>query len=206
MATPVGTATATSTGTAARRVTSESSTSTAPARPAKGTPARVREYARRGPAGERAHEGGRAQADEADRSGEGDGRRGEQRREYDDRDPGGADRDAEAAGVVAERQGVHAAGEEQQSGEPDEADGRHLHDAVEPVLGDAALVPLEEALHPLGEEQEQPFGDGGEAEGEGTAGEHEPDASRAQARQSEHDGRRHEPADERDTGGGEQRE
>ena len=77
--TPVGTATAVSAGTTARSSTSEPSTSAAPMRPASGRRTRDREK-RAEPAGERAYEGGRAQADEADGSGERDGGRGEQRR------------------------------------------------------------------------------------------------------------------------------
>ena len=76
--------------------------------------------------------------------------------EHDRGDAGGADRDAEpAGGVVAEGQGVDPAGDQQQPDESDQGDGRHLQDAVEPVLADAALVPLVEALGLLREQQEQ---------------------------------------------------
>ncbi len=159
------------------------------------------------PAGERADEGRSAQADEADRAGEGDGGRGEQRRQDHGRDPGGPYRDADAAGgVVAEGEGVDAAGDEQQTGDTDDGDGHHLEDAVEAVLGDAALVPLVEALGLLREEQEQSFGDGGESEGERGTGEHEAYGARAEPRQAEDDGRRRESAGEGDARGGQERE
>ena len=159
------------------------------------------------PAGERADEGGCAQADEADRSGERDGRCGEQHGEHDHGDAGGANRDADPAGrVVAESQRVDPAGDQQQPDESDESDRRHLQHTAEPALGDAALVPLIEAVRLLRKQQEQPLGDRGQAEGESTARENQPDGARAQTGQSEHDGRRHETAGERDGGGGEQRE
>lgn len=126
---------------------------------------------------------------------EGDGDRGEQGGEHDGDDPRGADGDAQpAGGVVTEGQGVDPAGEEQQSDEAGDADRRHLQHAVEPVLGDAALVPLEDALRLLGKQEEQPLGHGGEAEGEGAAREDEPYGAGAQTGQPEDDRCRHEAA------------
>ncbi len=157
------------------------------------------------PARERTHEGGRAQPDEPDRPGERHRRSGEQRGEHDDGDAGSPDRDTEPArGVVPQREGIETAGQEQEPDEAEQGEGRQLRDSVGPVLADAAVVPLVEALCALGEEQEQCIGDGADAQREGASGEDEPDTPRTGTGQPEHDGCRQEPSGERDTGGGEE--
>lgn len=159
-------------------------------------------YERTHAAGHRPDQRRGAQAHETDRSGQGDGGRREERGEHDGGDAGAAHRDAEAARrVVPERKTVDAAGEQHQADERDDHEGRHADHARETVLGDAALVPLVEALGLFREEQDQRLGDGVEAEGEGAAREDQADGGGAASGEAEHDGGRGESADEGDRGG-----